>query len=467
MATNECRLLSRIIQTGAMQEVIDYGITEEDFNTSQTKAIWGHLYGYFKSMSTKGSVPPPDLFQQMYSHFEFVDAPTMTTDSLCFEVRKTRLTLTLKAAAEEAALSADEDPITAATAIRQTADSILAYGNNKSGDIFMTNQFSQLIKNYEMQESGQIQPVMHWPWQPLDEEVGGVSEEDYILFWGRPKSKKTFCLTYVMADAVMNQRLRVLCYTKEMTPNNMLLRTAAFMGQLPYRETRLAKLSPYDKATLCRLNENLIEAARASNGRNELIILSGKDGEGRDGAIWLASKIKEYKPDVCFVDGLYLLNDDRGSKRTADWQRVMHISRDIRQMILETHVPVVATMQASRGAAKNQDAELDEIAYSDAVGQDITQGFRVVNEKHSPTIALIAGGSREYQLHGIRIGGVPCQDFSFKEIMTEREIARTKESDEKDTEAEDPKAHAKPRTKPRVKQLPGDITTQLNQLNGH
>lgn len=450
MATPEHRLITRVIQQGDMKEVLAYGIVEDDFSNLQCKAIWNYLFGYYKSNDTKGSVVSEDSFRQMFSHFEFVEAPNMTTQALCHDLRTQRLTFKLKEAATAAVEAAELDPLTAAATLRQAADSLVSYGSNKSSDVFLSTQMAALLQQYELREQGLIRPVVTWPWEPLNVEVGGISEEDYVLFWGRPKSMKTFVMTFVMAHAYLEQGKRILCYTKEMTPDNMLLRTAAFMGQLPYRETRLAKLSPVDKATMVDLNRLIIERAEDTQGRNELIVLSGRDANGHDSVPWLQAKIEQYRPDVCFVDGLYLLNDNRGSKRTADWQRVMHISRDIRQMILETHVPIVATMQANRAAAKNSSAELDEIAFADAVGQDITQGFRVINEKNAPTIALVAGGSREYQLHGLRIHGVPCVDFTFKEIMSEKEIEKAHRDDESHDEPDAAAAHATPRKQPRL-----------------
>jgi len=205
-----------------------------------------------------------------------------------------------------------------------------------------------------------------------------------------------------------------------------------------------------DRAALFGLKQYIEDMRAATNGRQDLIILSGRDAQGHDGVTWLQGKIEQYKPDVCFVDGLYLMNDDRGNKKQADNQRVMNISRDTRQMVLDTRVPVVATMQANRKAAQNNAAELDEIAYSDAVGQDITQGFRVINEKHSPTIGLVAGGSREYRLHGLRINGVPCTDFTFHSVMTEKEIERATRDDAKSDEPDHPGAHSAARRRPRV-----------------
>jgi hypothetical protein len=467
VATAEHRLLTRIIQNGEMKEALKYGISEDDFMTLQLQGIWKNLYAYYKHNSTRGSVPAEDAFRQTYSHFEFVPAPGMTTEALCHDVRQARLTIRVKEAAEAAVAAAETDPLEAAIALRQCADSIILCGSNKNSDVMLSTQMAVLMDLYEQKEAGLIKPIAQWPWGPLAEETGGVIDEDYILFYGRPKSMKTFVLTYVMA-MFYEQGKRVLCYTKEMTPNNMLLRTASCLGRLPYREARLAKLSPYHRATMKNLVEDVATFAADTNGRNNLIVLSGQDAQGHDGVVWLQSKIQQYKPDVCFVDGLYLLNDDNGSKKTADWQRVMHISRDVRQMILAEHVPIIATMQANRQAAKNQSAELDEIAYSDAVGQDITQAFRVVNEKHTPTIALIAAGAREYQMHGLRINGVPCTDFSFHSIMTEKEIGKAERDDATQDEPDSAEAHAKPRTKTQLtsqsKKLDKHIEEQLDAL---
>jgi replicative DNA helicase len=864
MATPEHRLLSRIIQqVGALEEVLAYGIVEDDFINIQCRAIWQMILGYFKSSATRGSVMSEDAFRNEFSHFELVEAPNMTVAALCHDLRNQRLTLRLKEAAVSAVELADSDPMAAAAALKQAADTVISYGHSACSDVRLSSHMGQLIQNYEMKESGLIQPVVHWPWAPLDEEVGGISEEDYILLWGRPKcvpvgtplltpsgefvpiekctrvfgvshdtqkmgarvvtgcsdvvnknvvevvtrtgkrmlvgedhpllrpdltytearhlragdyvgvartvrtqgtpgdtdyyellglltgdggfttnhvtftntdkgilqrvqelvfkrgcsmqkipssvydysitnkkgaknpvletlrqehlfgcksehkrvppsllskntvcvsaylggllstdggvykttvrwntsssdlarsiqhlllrlgvtgalgevttnigttaytvnvqsqeqhvallrhlrpyiscehkllalvdncerkilrkrqddgvpftsalhsaihaaknkkgawpkvwkskfdrsklfrrsgsisrallrtlakeldapellvwadgdvrweavlsvkdvgvlpcvdisvsgdhnflvgdvfthnSMKTFVLNYAMSHFYLEQGKRILCYTKEMSPTNMLLRISSFICALPYRETRLGKLSKGDKATLLDLERIVKEREAATQGRNDLIILSGQDAAGHDGVTWLQSKIKQHKPDICCVDGLYLLNDDRSSKKTADWQRVMHISRDVRQMILETHVPVIATMQANRAAAKNSGAELDEIAFADAVGQDITQGFRVINEKNSPTIALIAGGSREYELHGVRINGVPCTDFSFHSIMTDKEIEK---SAQEDTSEED--APQKQRKPPRKLKSSGTADAQMDE----
>src|SRR5690606_30324413 len=133
---------------------------------------------------------------------------------------------------------------------------------------------------------------------------------------------------------------------------------------------------------------------------------------------------------IVAIDGLYLMSDNRGSKGQKDNFRVQNISRAVRQMILTTSKPVLATMQATRTAAAHSNANLDEIAYSDAIGQDATVAIRVINERASPTIALALGGSREFEFHGCRIHGVPATNFEWKETLEEGDLLDAKKQDD-------------------------------------
>jgi len=107
-------------------------------------------------------------------------------------------------------------------------------------------------------------------------------------------------------------------------------------------------------------------------------------------------------------------------------------------MVLDTGIPVIATAQANRHAAGHNSANLDEIAHSDAIGQDATAAFRVINEKQTPTIILATAGSREFKMDGFRINAIPASDFSYHSLVTMKELEKAKEKDgtEDDQEAE-------------------------------
>jgi replicative DNA helicase len=418
---------------------LQFGISAEDFPTLQEKAIFTHVLNYYTQSRTRGSVLSTDAFRNLFEAFELVEAPSMTTAALCHDVRQERLSLQLKQAALDAASQAETDPLKAAMELRQVTDSILRLGHDNAGDVCLSTGISDILEDYILTSLGVLKPIALWPWEPLNEATGGIQESDFIIFYGRPKSKKTFVLTYIIAQTYL-QGKRALVYTKEMTAKLMNRRITAFIGGFPYQEYRLAKLDEQHQDLLFSFPQLVQARAEESEGRNDLIILAGQDAANGDGVTWLRGKIDYYKPDIVFVDGLYLMHDEKGSTRTPDWQRVMHISRDIRTLTLDTKIPIIATMQANRAAAKHQEGNLDEIAYSDATSQDLTDCYRVVNEKDSPTLALVPAGSREYTTSGIRINAQCCSDFSFHSLMDSREVAQATAADNETAEK-----HSRPR----------------------
>lgn len=438
MPTPELQLVSRVIRGGKSEycSVVEWGITRDDFLTMEATSIWVHIVGHF---AATGSVPGINVALEEYSNFQFCDDSSMNTTSLCQAVRSRRLVMQAKAAAQRMVDNLDLEPMQAFTMMQTELTKVIELGVNRMTDVPLSRAYNEILQDIVLSELGQNTARAEWPWGSFQKATNGIQEDDYIVFYGRPKSMKTWVLCYLIAS-LFHQGKKVLIYTKEMTPKNIYKRIAACLAMVPYQDMRTGLLQPVDREVLYELKA-LIDAM---NGADSLTCLSGRDvGYGLDTPAWFRSKAEKYKPDVGAIDGLYLMSSGGGPKQ-ADHQRVMSLSREVRSMILDLRIPMAVTMQANRKAASHSNAELDEIAYSDAVGQDATIAIRVVNEKGKPTIALVVGGSREFQLHGVRIGGIPATDFQEKEIMTEKEINKATENDTGDSES-DAASHAKER----------------------
>ena len=428
MSNAEMQLLSRVIQAGELAAVIDWGIGDQDFRTNEGKSVWRYLAGYYANPNTRGAVLGPQAFRAVFPQFPIYDDPSMTIEALCFEVRRSHII----AEAREAVLALTEnievDPAGAIAVLHSHMQTLLALGDTKNHDVTFTDAMTKLLTKYEKVKNNLYAfAKMPWPWDVMNEVTGGIQEDDFIVLYGRPKSMKTWVLVVLLAWAFVNEKT-VLVYTKEMTPENIYQRVAATIAQLPYQELRNGKLMPHDEMTLMSLARMTQDKFLKAN----LICLDGREaGAGGDTVPWIQSKVEKYKPDIVFIDGMYLLSDTTNGKKgpTADWLRVTNISRAVRSMILHTRTPVIATMQANRGAAKHADGNLDEIAYADAVAQDATIAMRIINEKLMNTIACVMAGSREFRLHGFRINGKPATDFSFHSVMTEDEIREAEKSD--------------------------------------
>jgi len=427
MATYEQILIARLIK-GTVEDLkiaLDWGIHSEDFSEPDCLLAFTHILGIWMDPATRGSKLGEIIFAKHYPTFDLVDDHTMTTEALCHLVRTHRLGKQAKEAALEMTAMDVTRPLDGIARLQAKLQQLQVLGV-KTNDVLLSAVVDKLDAAYDLASSGKFVGVAKWPWQILNDLAGGVQDEDYVVYYGRPKSKKSFVLSYQAADTYEQQR-RVMVYTKEMTPANISQRIVSCIGHLPYQEVRTGRLTTEQAKAYKAIFSYIKDNRRRSHGMHDLIIISGKDAPGQDTPAWLQAKVEKYKPDVLFIDGIYLMSD--GNKRSSDWMRVTNISRAIRQMVLDTHVPVIATAQANRKAAGHQTAEFDEIAYADAIGQDATHCYRVVAERKEQTIALIAAGQREIELEGFRIHALPCINFGFKETMTLNDIEKAKGAD--------------------------------------
>ncbi len=439
MSTVGQQLLSRIIRTGQLSPVMEFGITSEDLLTGSESKIFEVIKTYHGMKGNNGAVPGVQIMSDMFPDFHLTDEVGSTIESLCREVRQRRLQHATKEVASQVleACELGRDPISILNAAQERLNGLLALGASRNTDVSFRDAHMRNLARYEDRKKGISTSSLSWPWEIMNEMTGGFQPDDYIVLYGRPKSKKSWVLSKIAAHAY-DMGKRLLIYTKEMTPDSLLLRIAASIIRLPYQETRMAKLEPEQEWELYQLSHHI------AHDPERLMCLSGQDvEEGGDTMHWLRAKIDRYKPEIVLVDGLYLMSD--GSKKpAADWTRVTSVSRAARALQLATKIPLVCTVQANRKAAAHARAELDEIAYADALGQDATLAFRVIAEKGKNSIAMVIGGSREFELEGFRIGGVPATDFDYIGMLESSDVEQAKKGDtsEKEKVARKPKTPA-------------------------
>lgn len=435
MASIEMMLVCKIINDGSLKEAIEWGITEEDFLSNEAKVVFNYIYEAFTNPRTAGSLVGPLLAKQAFSilPLELVD-PNIALTHLCQDVRNKRICIEIaQKASEVVKLASEGKPLEAIATMQDGANIGVRLDGGQNTDVDATVGLELVLDRYSQRESGGIPDVITWPWQYIQDRIGGIRKSDYLIYYGRPKSMKTWVFTYKIHHAVLRQpaERRVLVYTKEMITEDLYDRWASIIAGVDYNLVRLAKLAPPQRKEFFRA----VEQVRDTISSGRLIMLSAKDIAGNDTVSWLRSKIDKYGPHVAFIDGLYLMTPNN-KRLVKDNERVASISRDIRQMVLDTKVPVIATIQANRKAAEHDKGEMDEIAFSDAFSQDCTGAIRVINngmkspDNHpEPTISLVVAGSRDWNLSGWKIHGNPGISFDFIDTLSEKAIQIAKVTD--------------------------------------
>ena len=463
MAGAEMQLVCKIIKTGELRRVVEWGITEEDFLNLETKGIYKQLIAIYSNPDTQGSVLGPRLAQEKFGQLNVDDVDTHTSiEHLCLEVRNRRLSKEIKEGSLRAIELADVAPVDALSQMQITAANVMKLDAGKQTDVELYTGMDQVVQEYFDNKQGKTPGKFRWPWGPLQEETCGGQGDDYIVFYGRPKSMKSWVLCFLIAW-MLEDGLRVLVYTKEMTTKNIYKRIAAFLACVPYDDLRKAKLTQEQEGKLLFW---LAEAKKMA-GQNRLVVLSAKDVAGRDTVSWLRTKVDKYAPQVVFVDGLYLMSPEN-SKISKTNERVESISRAMRALVLETQTPVIATMQANRLAAKHDKAEFDEIAFSDSISQDCTMAIRVIKNRNEAKISLVFAGAREIEFSGMQIHAIPCTNFEFYSLLTDKDIEKAKKEDDPDADSKpakrEPKTLGGHKKSALEKQFNNELSKALNEI---
>jgi replicative DNA helicase len=434
MATWEMQLLSRVIRTGDLNGPLAWGVGVDDFLTSEGRGIFNVLTGYAAQPGTVGSVVGINALTQVFPNFVLCDDSSMTTEALCYQTRRDRLNVQLKYGTSEAMALIDSDPMQAAQVMSVHAQNVMALGYSQTTDVRLAVGAHQVMNQYLLKKQGVDLSVGKWPWQILNDETGGIQKDDYFVFFGRPKSYKTWMLVCCVASLIM-QNKRVMVYTKEMTWEEMMERIMACLAIIRHWNLRHGCLSPTEERSfseMCTLVQSPIFS-------DQCIILSGKDTKGNDTIPWIQSKIDSHKPHILAIDGIHLMADAHRAKKREE--RITNISRDARQMIISTGIPIVGTVQANRGAAKHNEANSEDVAYSDAISQDVTGLFRTIKDKREnlsdpPTASIVCGLLRNGDIDGFRINAHPAVDFTFHSKLSAIDALNAQESDAKAAEEE-------------------------------
>jgi len=414
---------------GDLSGVLDWGITVDDMQASETKAMLQQMLAYYHQPETAGAVWGPYALQNMFPNFPRCDDPSMTTDALCTETRRKRIDgqgITIIKRFEDMKAV---DPMGAIAYLQHASTDLVNDCSPKKVDVAFADAFNRRLYEYDRIARGERVCVATWPWAPIQAKTLGIRDSDYIIFYGRPKSMKSWVLCYLIAWYI-GCGLRVLIYTKEMPPDEVFERIGCILAGVDYEHFTIGTLTP-EEGIRIRLVNDVLQQQRENRS---IICLSGQDARGRDTVMWLEAKVEKYGPHLVAVDGLYLMTPAIALKQRHE--RIASISQDFRQMILRRRVPGIATVQANRKAAENEDSNTEEVAFSDSLGQDATMLIRIVNEhkRGEETVALVMGGAtRRFRLDGFRINALPAYNFSYFGELSAKDAEKAVSNDDKST----------------------------------
>ena len=213
----------------------------------------------------------------------------------------------------------------------------------------------------------------------LDKLLGGFQPSDLIICAGRPGSGKTSFALSIVQFASMIKRKRVALFSLEMSAEQLVQRMVASMGNLDSQALRLGKLNDEDYPRLVKATGELAETT---------IFI---DDSAAITPIEIRAKCRrlqsEHGLDMIIIDYMQLMTI-RGRIENRV-QEISQISRQLKELARELHVPVVALSQLSRAVEARDDhrPQLADLRESGSIEQDADVVIFIFREKtYYPTL---------------------------------------------------------------------------------
>lgn len=459
MVNIELRLFAKMLQSGDFTPIQTGEITAESCSTEQGLIVYNFITGY--RSATDGAAKYPSLSvvrsRFMNSMLDLPDPdPGDTLPALVYEAQTQRMRGRIQEMAVELdTLSKSSDDLVTSLMKKQAEMRKMTDKLQHAKHVSLASGFEDVVADYD--NGSIITEGIPWMWPSLQKATRGKQKGDFVIIAGRPKSRKTFTALAAGVHAMLHWHARVLVFSPEMKRRMMLLRAIAFLCSLRYTEFKESSMSDPEEL-------RLIEAARRYGrwpGEDDeqyafrlhstipglpdhaLPSIDIIESTGRS-VSWMESQIEMFQPDIVIADSFYRQTADGQKRNDIDHKVMTMLSRNLKDLAMNSNVVMIGTHQLNR-EADNKVGSLSNLGYSDAFGQDMDLGFRVITGKMKDdkgnlkeVSAIVVLGGREVPFEGILINNVPCCDFSEIGPIVSRKTVATllKQEEEEDAKEE-------------------------------
>ncbi|THB66096.1 MAG: replicative DNA helicase [Desulfovibrio sp.] len=229
----------------------------------------------------------------------------------------------------------------------------------KAGNELVKKVFEELQTRYERQELVTGVPTGY---RDLNEMTAGWQPSDLIIVAGRPSMGKTaFALNSAMRTAVM-ENVPTVVFSLEMSMDQLMQRMLCSMGHVDLRDLRRGYIRDEDWVRLYDAADHLSKAPIYIDDTPAL------------GTMDLRARCRRLKMEkdigLIVIDYLQLMRASRNIDSRE--QEISEISRSLKALAKELHVPVIALSQLNRKVEErtNKRPLLSDLRESGAIEQD-------------------------------------------------------------------------------------------------
>ena len=355
-ADNEIRLLSRAIRTRDIAPILEAGLQDDWFFIDENRQVWSFVRQHWTKY---GEVPTAVTVKDNFPTYRLLavdDSLEYLLDQL-IDYRKRQKTIEVVQDAADAIANGDHNA--AIEAMGRGVSTITDEGVGQSTDVDLTKdplaRFDEYV-NIKTRPNGLLGIATGF--KTIDQATAGLQPGQLITIIAPPKTGKSV-LSLQVAVNVHKDGYVPLYQSFEMSNIEQQHRHDAMRAQIAHSRLIRGALTPEEEA---RYQKVLTEMSTM----HKFYLTDSVSAMTVTG---LKSKIEKLKPDIVFVDGVYLMIDEATGESNTP-QALTNITRNLKRLAQKENIPVVITTQVLLWKMKKRQVSADAIGYSSSFFQD-------------------------------------------------------------------------------------------------
>lgn len=357
-ADNEVRLISRVIRERHVTPLLSIGVQPDWFVNPDVREVFRWIVDHWGKY---GEVATATTVRAEFPNFAILkveDSLDYLLDQFVAYRRYVKVEDTIQGAAE--VLSSTNDHEAALSLIERGVTDIHREGVPGVTDMHLElDPLTRLLTYEGLASSAGSLLGLPTGYEKIDEATAGLQGGQLVTVIAPPKTGKSQILLQTAIN-IHAAGHNVLFQSFEMSNTEQQVRHDSMRSKVSHdRMRRGSLLSPeFDRyrAMLTDMDsmENQFTLSDAMHG----ITVSA-----------LAAKIDQTKPDVAFIDGVYLMQDEQSGESNTP-QALTNITRSLKRLAQRINIPVVISTQTLLWKMKGGKVSADSIGYSSSFFQD-------------------------------------------------------------------------------------------------
>ena len=351
---NEYRLVSKVIRDRVIIPVIEKGIKDDWIVDDDLRRVWKFVRDHYAKYR---EVPTATTVRDNFPAFKILDVQ----DNIDYLIDQTiafrRKTLTKNGIEDSLAKLMLNDHESALSEMSKTVALVSEQGNVGTTHIDLTRDPSTRFQDYENLQNSVLLGVATG-FSKIDEATAGLQGGQLITVIAPPKTGKSQ-IALQMAINVHQSGKVPMFQSFEMNNHEQSQRHDAIRANLSAERLRLGKLNTQEE-------ERYIDMLEEMKTSHPFHLVDAVNGLTID---TLVAKAEQLKPDILFIDGVYLMLDQvTGDANTP--QALTNITRGLKRVAQMLDIPVIITTQTLLWKMKGGKVSADSIGYSSSFFQD-------------------------------------------------------------------------------------------------